>query len=140
MDIQTLIMTVAVPLVLLGLAFGARWLAARYHENTLLTRAFAFVELMGTRGRTKYLAEIEAAKSPDSPGGVEVTPEEASALREKLWQITLKEAPGAIRDTIITQIGPEAAKGIIGEKLEKPTILGIPGDAVTAEAVGGAGA
>lgn len=120
MDLQTIILTVAVPLGLAGLAMAGRWLAAKYAERDLLARAFLFLELMGKRGRDKYQLEIEKAKSPDSPGGQEITPEERSELRQRLWNIALAEAPGAIREVLLDQIGAEQGKAVIGEALVTP--------------------
>ena len=119
MDIQTILWTVAVPAAMLGVVMGARWLAARYKENALLTRAFTFLELMGERGRDKYLMELAAAKDPNSPGGREVTPAELSSLRDGVWMKSIAEAPDAIRDTITKEIGAEQGKAIIGAKIRE---------------------
>lgn len=119
MDWTLILWTIVVPAAMLGLTMGARWLAVRYSENLLLSRAFAFVETMGERARDKYLVELAEAKAPGSPGGVTVTAEEMSQLRAKVWQIAVAEAPKAIRDVLTDDIGAEQGKAIIGAKIRE---------------------
>ena len=126
MDIQEIIWTIAVPGVMLGVVMGARWLAAKYEANNLLTRGFAFVELMGERGRDKYLMEVAAAKDPASPGGTTITAAEMSALRASVWKTALAEAPKALRDVLNDEIGAEQGKAIIGAKIREAGVATAP--------------
>lgn len=87
--------------------------------GSIVVRDFAiFIEGFGNRAKTKYLLELQAKKSPDSDGGVEVTPAEMSQLRQEMYDLALSEAKGPLLD-YIKKMGPEVFKGLIGRYLEK---------------------
>lgn len=80
------------------------------------------------RAKDKFLAEIIAARQPDSEGGVEVTTEELSKARAFAFELLMDGLRGPAKEAALA-LGPHLLKGMIGivlDKLVKPKLVTAP--------------
>ena len=109
-----LVLAVALPLLSWGLRALSSLSFASAHEATLIST----VEAVAYRTRDKFLADLDGARSPNSPGGIEVTPEEMSEARQHAFDIVLSSLKGPALDYAKGR-GEDIVKGLLSKALDK---------------------
>lgn len=117
-EFQELLLTSALTVGVTIIGLFLRWLATKVNASEGVKEFFIYIEGYGSRLRDKYLIELKAAKDPSSAGGVEVTPEEISALRQKIYDDMMNELKGPAKDYAL-KLGAEAVKGLLGKFISK---------------------
>jgi hypothetical protein len=113
-ELWEVIAGVVVGLLTWGLRALGKMSFAKEHEQTLMTAISSAVQ----RTKDKFLAELEGAKDPTSPGGIEVTKAELSAAREKALHHVLDSLKGPALDYAKDR-GNDFIKGLIGKAMDK---------------------
>lgn len=109
-----LVLAVALPLLSYGLKALSSLSFATVYEKTLIST----VEAVAYRVRDKFLADLDGAREPNSPGGIEVTPEEMSQARQHAHDLVLGSLKGPALDYAKGR-GADFVKGLVSKALDK---------------------
>ena len=113
-ELWEIVLAVVVPLIVWGLRKLSGMSFAKQHEDELIAAVASSVQ----RAKDKYLAELEAARDPDSPGGVEITDEEKSKARQVAFDYTMASLKGPALKYAKDR-GEDYVKGLIGGLLDR---------------------
>ena len=113
-QIWEIILAVVVPLIAWGVRALSKMGWAGAHEAQLAESVVFAVQ----RVKDKFLNELEGAKDPTSPGGVEVTDAELSQAREKAFGIVMASLKGPALEYAQGR-GVDIVKGMVGKAIDK---------------------
>lgn len=102
-------------LVAAGLVGLVAWLLNKTHLSAEFKEALA---AFTRRVVDKAQDRLKIAMSPDSEGGVAVTANELSAIRQAVWDLLKKELDGPLAKMLVAW-GEERVKGYVGMLLSK---------------------
>jgi len=106
---------------IVGIFFAVKWglgiLKEKAGDNGAMKQALDIIVLATQRGKDKGLETLAAAQSPNSPGGVSVTAEEKSKIRQDILETVLSELKGPALEWV-NGVGANWVKAKIGMVLD----------------------